>query len=164
MNPRLDESMRLVEETADNIRNVMAELRPSILDDYGLTAALRWYAEGFSVRTGVACIVDPGDLASRLPTTVETALFRIAQEALTNVAKHADASQVTLALEERDGLFRLIITDDGKGFDFTALSKSKMRQGWGLITMRERAQALGRQVHLEAEPGKGTRVVVEVRR
>jgi two-component system sensor histidine kinase UhpB len=157
---RLDDSTDLLEEATNRIRDVMAELRPQVLDDYGLTAALRWYGKRFEDRTGIVAIIRGDEVSIRLEEAVESALFRIAQEALTNVAKHAEASQVALQLEETDGRLRLIIADDGKGFDASYLERSNEESGWGLLTIQERAQALGGQVHIESESGKGTRVTV----
>ena len=160
---RMDDSMILVEETTKRIRDVMAELRPEVLYDYGLIAALRWHCNGFEKRTGISTILQGNNLSLRMPEYVESGIFRIAQEALTNVAKHAEAKQVILAAAYMDGLFRLTVSDDGKGFDYTALHKSMKQQGWGFLIMQERAQALGGQIHVESEPGKGTRIIVEVK-
>jgi signal transduction histidine kinase len=159
---RLDDSMSLVEETTKCIRDVMAELRPEVLYDYGLIAALRWHCNEFEKRTGISTILQGKNLTLRMPEYVESGIFRIAQEALTNVAKHAEVKQVTLAFADTDGMFRLTITDDGKGFDYTAMSKSIKQQGWGLLIMQERAQAFGGQIYVESEPGKGTSIIVEV--
>ncbi len=159
---RMDDSMNLVEETTARIRDVMAELRPEVLDDYGLIPALKWYVERFAERTGLAAVVQGGELPVRMPEAVESALFRITQEALTNVAKHAEARKVTLSFEEAEGLFSLTISDDGKGFDMTALKNSGTLKGWGVLTMQERAQALDGQVRVDTAPGKGTRVVIEL--
>jgi PAS domain S-box-containing protein len=161
---RLDDSLRLVEETTERIRDVMAELRPEVLDDYGLMAALRWYGERFSGRTGVSVVVRGEDFTQRLPASVETALFRIVQEALTNVAKHAQANEVAVTIEEAGRLVRLTIADDGIGFDRAALQRERGRPRWGLMIMQERAEAAGGGLHVESEPGKGTRIVIEVRR
>ena len=92
---RLEDSLKLVEETIESIRDVMAELRPAVLDDYGLTPVLRWYVEQFVKRMGVATTVIEQGAARRLPAAAEEALFRIAQEALANVAKYARAGKVT---------------------------------------------------------------------
>lgn len=159
---RLDDSTHLLEDATQRIRDVMAELRPQVLDDYGLTAALRWYGERFENRTGVLTIIRGDEISIRLAEAVESALFRITQEALTNVAKHAEAGQVALQLEETDGRLRLIIADDGKGFDAGSLQRSNEEPRWGLLTMQERAQALGGHVDVESEPGKGTRVTIEI--
>jgi PAS domain S-box-containing protein len=162
--PRLEDSMNLVDETTEHIRDVMAELRPSVLDDYGLVAALRWYGKRFSERTGVSVHLHEDETLSRLPETVESAFFRIAQEALTNVSKHADATQVALSFEEIDGMLRLVIADNGKGFDPMAVSKFGDRKGWGILNMQERAQTLGGQVQVESEPGRGTKILTEMRK
>lgn len=164
MADRLSDSAELVEETTERIRDVMADLRPEVLDDYGLVAALRWYGERFSERTGMATIVHGNEPSPRMSEAVESALFRIAQEALTNVAKHAGGRQVSVNFEENDGIFRLTIADDGKGFASIGLSSSEKQKGWGFLTMQERAQAVGGKVQVESEPGKGTRIIVEVER
>jgi signal transduction histidine kinase len=161
---RLDDSVELVEETTKTIRNVMSELRPSVLDDYGLTAALRWYGKRFSDRTGISIKLNMDEMSFRLAETVESALFRITQEALTNVAKHANASELVLTFEESDGQFRLIIADNGKGFDYAAFSKAEVRTGWGILNMQERIQALGGKLQIDSEPGKGTNVSIEIRK
>ena len=159
---RLDDSLRLVEETVEHIRDVMAELRPPVLDDYGLGAALRWYSGRFETLTGVTTLVEGEELSPRLPQEVEMPLFRIAQEAMMNVARHVRASQVTIRLEAAAGRVRLTVADNGAGFD-PALKPGQVEPpGWGLITMRERAAAAGGQLRVESAPGKGTRVVVEL--
>ena len=161
---RLEDSIELVEETTKTIRDVMAELRPSVLDDYGLIAALRWYGKRFSDRTGISLKLKMDEMSFRLAEKVESALFRITQEALTNVAKHANASELVLSFEESDGLFRLIIADNGKGFDYSAVSKAEVRTGWGILNMKERTQVLGGQLQIDSEPGKGTSVIIEIRK
>jgi two-component system sensor histidine kinase UhpB len=135
-----------------------------VLDDYGLMVALRWYTERFSERTGVATILQERQLSPRLPLVVETELFRIVQEVLTNVAKHADASQAIITLERVDGMVQLVISDDGVGFDSAVLRQLKEQPGWGLITIEERARALGGDLSVESLPGKGTKVIVKVPR
>ncbi len=100
----------------------------------------------------------------RLDGRVESALFRIAQEALTNIAKHAQASQVTVTVETDDQTLRLIVADDGNGFDPEHLAEPGRGRGWGLLTMSERAEAVGGHCLIESYPGLGTRVVVDVAR
>ena len=99
---RLDDSLRLLEETTRQVRTVMAELRPPMLDDYGLLPALRWQLEQFSARTGIASRLDGDQSAPRLARSVELTQFRICQEALNNVAKHAGASEVTVVLRNSE--------------------------------------------------------------
>ena len=160
---RLNDSLKLVEETIESIRNVMAELRPAVLDDYGLTPVLRWYAEQFVKRTGVVTTVIEQGPTRRLPPAVEEALFRIAQEALTNVAKYARAGKVTVTLDTTSDVSRLTIADDGCGFDPSAWKQPAKDHGWGLMIMRERAAAVGAELSVESAPGRGTRVIVTSR-
>jgi two-component system sensor histidine kinase UhpB len=160
---RLVDCMKMVEETTDLVRDVMAKLRPPVLDDHGLTAALHWLAEQFFERTGVKVTVDAEELSARLPSNVETALFRIVQEALTNVAKHADATQVTVTLLSKGRDLRTTIMDNGTGFDSeSALSAGQQRLG--LIGMRERASGVGGKLVITSKPGEGTCISVDVRR
>jgi Rrf2 family protein len=161
---RLEDSISLVEQTTEQIRDVMAELRPPVLDDYGLLAALHWYAEQFSARTELRVTVEGEEPTERLDPVVENALFRIAQEALNNVAKHAHASAVTVSLEIEDELLRLVVRDDGVGFDSLQLAERAVEKGWGLFTMSERAEAVGGHCSVESFPGRGTQVTVEVKR
>jgi signal transduction histidine kinase len=161
---RLDDSMSLVQQTAERVRDVMADLRPPALDDYGLVAALRWYGEQFARRTGIAIAVEGEEPIPRLVPRVENALFRIAQEALTNVAKHAHATHAKVAVEVGDGGLRLIVADDGIGFDSVHLAEPDAGRGWGLLTMSERAEAVGGHCSIESSPGQGAQVVVEVAR
>ena len=159
----LEDSLRLVVRTVEDIRNVMAELRPPLLDEYGLPAALRWYGKQFSERTGLNTVVEGGETMSRLQPEIEIALFRITQEALTNVAKHGRASRVTVTLEEVDERTILTIADNGAGFDPKASQPAGAGTKWGLILIRERAEVVGGQVRIDSGPGKGTRIVVEVK-
>lgn len=160
---RIEDSVQLVEETAMQVRNVMADLHPTVLEDYGLTAALRWYAERFKMRTGIPIRVEDAEESERRPSSrLEAALFRVAQEALTNVARHAAATQVSIHLERRKETFRMIIEDDGRGFDPAALWETGDRSGWGLLTMRERIEAFDGHFGLKSAPGRGTKIIVEI--
>jgi len=158
---RVDSSLSLVEETNEQIRRIMSEIRPSVLDDYGLLAALRWYAGTFSSRTGIEVTVR-GDLQDQrdLPTPVENALFRIAQEALNNTAKHAQATRVIVNLSEQGAGIRLTISDDGIGFDSPQAHNAG--NNWGMLTMRERAESVGARFVIHSVPDQGTRVTVDV--
>jgi signal transduction histidine kinase len=160
---RLDDSLRLLEETTDCVRRVMAELRPPMLDDYGLVPTLRWCGEQLASRTEVDVSVQGHEPDPRLPSTIEDALVRITQEALTNVAKHASASQVTVLLAQQGNAIWLTISDNGAGFDPASINDSDYPH-WGLLTMSERAEAVGGRCHIESQPGEGTQVVVEVTR
>ncbi|MGQ9554939.1 MAG: GAF domain-containing sensor histidine kinase [Anaerolineae bacterium] len=161
---RLDDSLALLGQTADTIRGVMAELRPPILDDYGLVAALQWYGDRFSSRTGIGFSLQGTEPTPRLAPAVETALFRITQEALNNVTKHSHASQVSIILAGGENRVHLTIADDGSGFEPGVVSVRSESGGWGLLSMRERAAAVGGVFSVEAAPGRGTRVVIEVPR
>lgn len=159
---RLQRAQQLTGETIARIRDVMGELRPPALDDFGLLAALRTHAQPFAARLGIPVHVNGDEIEPRLAITTETALFRITQEALTNIAKHARARQVAITLDSNPDRVTLVIADDGDGFD--AGQGNPRPESWGLLTMRERAQAIGADLRIESSPGKGTRVIVEVSR
>lgn len=159
---RLDDMQKLLEATTAQVRNVMADLRPPALDDYGLFAALRVYAESLSARINTPVSVGGGELAPRPAPAVETALFRIAQEALTNAAKHARAKRVVVTLAASAERVTLTIADDGVGFDVAIANPGQA--SWGLALMRERAEAVGAALRLESAPGRGTRVSAELAR
>jgi signal transduction histidine kinase len=159
---RLNDAAALLEATSGAIENVMSELRPPMLDDYGLLPALQWYANEFSSRTGIQVSVDGDEQMERLSQASEIALFRIVQEALNNVAKHAHASHVRIALARSDTRLVMTLVDDGAGLEAAAGPGSKRRPGLGMVTMRERTQAVGGQFEIGAAPGRGTQVVVRV--
>jgi PAS domain S-box-containing protein len=159
---RLQDTQTLLEGTAVQIRNIMAELHPPALDDYGLLAALRTYAESFGARVGVPITVHGEDLAPRLSLATETALFRISQEALTNAVKHARARNIEVALGAAPERVTLTIDDDGVGFDAGYTMPAGNR--WGFATMRERADAVGATLRIESAPGRGVHVIVEIPR
>jgi two-component system sensor histidine kinase UhpB len=130
-------------------------LRPTILDDFGLDAGLRWLAEGFAARTGIEVVVEPGQ-SGRLAEETETHLFRIAQEALTNVARHAAATRVVIRMDQQGERILLAIEDNGHG-----LPAEPHGGGMGLIGMRARARSAGGDVSIRSRPGHG--VLIEVR-
>jgi signal transduction histidine kinase len=149
-------------ETLTMARDLMAGLRPPALDDFGLVAALRAYAESQSARLGIAIEVEGEDLAPRPGSLVEGALFRIALEAVINAARHAAPHFVTVTVGERAGRVLLCVEDDGVGFD---PAEQGSRPGhWGLQNMRERAQAIGATLEIATAPQAGTRVRVEAPR
>jgi signal transduction histidine kinase len=125
---------------------------------------LRWYGDRLAARVGFTIAVWGEEPESRLAAPVENTLFRIAQEALMNVAKHAQASQVTVTVEADNGTVRLVIADDGIGFEPGSSAKRFGQQGWGVLTMTERAEGVGGHCRIESQPGQGTRVIVEVAR
>jgi len=158
----LNDSLTLVEQTGERIRDVLAELRPPMLDVCGLVDALEWYAQRFAARFGLTLTFQSKPPLARLAPLVENALFRIVQEALNNIAKHAQATAVTLTLAEDDLIVRLMITDNGIGFASPCENGIPKRQGWGLRIMRERATMIGGRGWVESAPGQGTRVIIEV--
>jgi signal transduction histidine kinase len=159
---RLKDAADQVVQTAGSIREITSELRPLVLDDYGLVSALEALAEQSSRRIGARVQVFGSKPESRPGSQVETALFRIAQEALANVAKHAHASEVIIELEaEADGL-RMAIMDDGVGFDTSAVAMEGGPRRMGLLSMRERALAAGGTCHVVSRPGEGTQVIVRI--
>jgi len=159
---RLRDSLALVDGTLQSIENVMADLRPPLLEEYGVGAALGWHAEEFSRRTGIAIEFD--DLAReknrQLRRDAAVALFRISQEALNNVAKHANARTVYLRLEAEAGHMVLNIRDDGAGFDAPAAEARASRLG--MTTMKERIVAAGGSLKVDSTPGKGTTLTARV--
>ena len=159
---RLEDAAKLLEQTAATIENVMSELRPPMLDDYGLLPALQWYANDFVRRTGIEASVSGEDGEVRLGQAAEIALFRIVQEALNNVAKHAHASRVRITLARSGDEFVMTIADDGVGYGASGGSAVRRRSGLGMVTMRERTQALGGTFEIGPAPGGGTQVVVRV--
>jgi signal transduction histidine kinase len=161
---RLEDASDLVRETTQRIRNVMEDLQPPALDEFGLAAALRWYAAKFTARTNVLVEVTSPEPAPRRPSQVEIALFHIAQEALTNVARHAQATRVIIQLDLDAEKTRMIIRDNGLGFERQPLSTpTNAAPHWGLRIMAERAEAIGGSCLIESLPSQGTKVLVEVK-
>ena len=157
---RLSDSETLLKETVQQVRDVMADLRPPELDELGLLAALDQHVCLVANRANLVYEVSGSDPIPRLSPIVEIALFRIAQEALNNVIKHAQASRIALALRPANGRVILTVMDDGAGFD--ASTRRAGTAGLGMITMRERAEAIGARLSVESSRGKGTRVTIDV--
>jgi PAS domain S-box-containing protein len=161
---KFDDAQALLEDTTRQIRDIMAELHPPELEDYGLAVALETYAERAASRGDLELIADLPDLAPPpLPSDVRVAIFRAAQEAISNVLKHAHATRLEVSLEGQDGRIRLRVEDDGQGFEPDATSQ-KEAQTWGLKIMRERIESIGGNVHIESRPGEGTKVTFDIRR
>jgi signal transduction histidine kinase len=161
---RLEDSLHLVEETTVRTRDIMVELYPPVLNDYGLLATLRWFGEETTARTGLEVITAGEEPIPRLPREMEIALFRIVQEAVNNILKHASAKRVKIELESTPVLVRLTVSDDGVGFDPVSIVADRVRQSWGLLIMHGRADALGGRLRLNSCRGRGTDVIVEVGR
>jgi signal transduction histidine kinase len=152
---------RTVEQTVEAIRGVMSDLRPPALDEYGLLPALRTYAGEFQSQTSLRTVVDSAGTLHRLPARMEMTLFRIVQEALTNAAKHSDATLVRVLIQQTERLVRLSVEDDGRGFSEPLGARKSRRGGWGLPAIRERAEACGGVMRIEHQ-ARGTRLIVEV--
>jgi len=158
----LEELVGLVRRTVGEARRVIADLRPTTLDDFGLATAVRMQLDGLRAEGHEVSYEEAlGD--ERLPAVVETALFRIAQEALANARKHARADRVCVALERRDGAVRLEVRDWGRGFDPARTGNGGgPGERVGLSSMRERVSLLGGALEIHSTPGEGTSVVAEV--
>lgn len=157
---RMEDCLALVKNAIENTRDLSQLLRPSILDDFGLNAGLRWLADVFSQRNGIEVNCE-SSLEDRLDDETETQLFRIAQEALTNVARHANATAVQMKLSSLDGHVALRISDNGRGISNGA-QNSGQREGLGLVGMRARARAVGGTLRIESALGKGVTITVRM--
>lgn len=155
---RLARLRGIAEDTLRELRKMIYDLRPTILDDLGLAAAIRWYVKEAVEPQGLRVDMHLAGLDLRMPHHIETAVFRIVQEAFTNILKHADAHQATVDVSLADGRVQLIITDDGRGFDVNSIPQGQERRGMGLMGMRERAELLGGTWKVESQPKEGTRV------
>ena len=153
------ELRELVVSTLQDVRRLAVELRPSVLDDFGLVAALERLVESFSDQTGILVDFETSLADERLPEDVEIALYRIVQESLTNVVKHARARHVSILLARRDGLIKAVVEDDGQGFD----PAEQTPEAFGLVGMRERLALLGGRLEVESGSEGGTTVAAEVR-
>lgn len=165
--PALIDQLEAVRSFATNalgeLRQVISDLRPPQLDDLGLVAALRWYVQSFRARNPTVAIdIKVSGEQMRLPPNYETVIFRVMQEALSNVAKHAAASSVLVALDFTPTQVALTVKDDGRGFDPTLVLASDGKGGWGLMGIRERALLLGGQYTIQSEPDKGTVIQLRV--
>jgi signal transduction histidine kinase len=152
------ELRELVVMALQDVRRLAVELRPKVLDDFGLVPALERLAESFGEQTGVHVEFHSALGEARLPGEVETALYRVVQESLTNIVKHAHARNVSISLARRDSAVAAVIEDDGGGFDPATAREG----GIGLIGMRERLALLDGRLEIESREGAGTTLVAEV--
>jgi PAS domain S-box-containing protein len=157
---RLAESIQLINDGVKTVRNICSGLRPGVLDDLGLAAAIEWQSNEFALRNGVECKVSVPPIDLHLDGDRATATFRIFQECLTNVTRHAQAKSVRVALCQEEESILLVVEDDGVGFKETG--QSNKLGSLGLLGMKERAQFCGGEVHISSSPGKGTTVTVRV--
>jgi two-component system CheB/CheR fusion protein len=162
-NERLQQLLRLANQLGQTAHRLAWELRPSALDDLGLQVTLRNYLEEWTRQFERAVDFHSSGLRDRLPAQIESGLYRIIQEALTNVAKHAQAGHVSVILERRQGRVLAIIEDDGRGFDpAEVLGGANMARRMGLVGMRERARMIGGELEIESSPDEGTTIYVRV--
>jgi signal transduction histidine kinase len=152
-------TIQLVDKTIHTMREIIRELRPEILDHLGLSAAIEWQLQEFQTRTGIACQFDTTLDEVNLDLDRSTAVFRIFQETLTNIARHANATRLATALHQDAGAIVLQVQDNGKGFAPDDLAN---KQTFGVLGMRERAHVFGGDVTLDSTPGQGTTVTVKI--
>jgi signal transduction histidine kinase len=156
---KLKSLAEMLDGTVKTVRRISSELRPSLLDDLGLIAAIDWHLKEFEKRSGVITEFEEPENDFNIPDSVKTGLFRIFQESLTNVARHASSSKVKVSLQKKNGSFILSIADDGKGFE---KQMTKNKKTLGILGMKERTAMMGGSYEINSEPGKGTLVVVSV--
>ncbi len=159
--PHLDEVKAVAVRTLEDVHRIILDLRPSVLDDLGLLSAIQWYADRALATRGISVRCEFGELR-RLPPEMETALFRMCQEAMSNVARHAQASAVLVQVGVDGEDVVIEVEDDGKGFEAQAAARREGRRPWGLMGIRERAEILGGTAVIDSAPGKGTRVEVRI--
>lgn len=156
---RLAGMREIVEHTIDVVRHVASNLRPSALD-LGLLPAIEWLADDFSARWEIPCEFDAGEGGEFvLDDTMSTAVFRVIQESLTNIARHAGAQRVSIRLRHDPGHLEVTVGDDGQGFDLEAVTRKKT---FGLFGMRERVLAVGGRLDIDTRPGAGTRILISL--
>ena len=159
--PRLEEAKALAVRTIEEVHRMILDLRPSVLDDLGLLSAIRWYAERHLAPRGISVRCEFEAQDRRLPAAFETAVFRVCQEAMSNIARHAQAESVLIQVSESGDVLHIEIEDDGKGFDPENVSRAH-RRPFGLMGIRERVDILGGKVRIDSAPGKGTRLHIDV--
>ncbi|HKS82643.1 MAG TPA: sensor histidine kinase [Candidatus Acidoferrales bacterium] len=158
---RISRLEKMLEEVQNQLRRYSHELRPTILDELGWIPAIRFLAEGVQRRYGLPVEITATS-NGRLPRTVETALYRVVQEALTNITKHARASRASIRVRREGRWVKCIIHDDGLGFDTAVLRSDRNRTGLGLLGMRERLNAIGGSLQIDSAPGKGAHLEIRV--
>ena len=156
----LQELRDLTGQALEEVRRVALDLRPTILDDLGLGAALEWRVDEFSRANDVQTTVQIGGLGRRLPRDIELVFYRVGQESLSNIARHAKAHQVSVSLNRADDVITLEITDDGRGFNL-ANGFTNTPRGLGLLGMRERMAMINGYLIVESQPGQGTRIFAQ---
>jgi signal transduction histidine kinase len=156
---RAKSMLALIDSTVQMVRRIATDLRPGLLDNLGLVAAIEWQAGEFQARNGITCRVNTNLRDATIASDAATAVFRIFQETLTNVARHAQATVVSVDLGEQEGRIILQVADNGRGIDLAEITQSK---SIGLLGMRERAAILGGELAISGAPGQGTTVVLSL--
>ena len=156
---KIESAMQLVDRMIFAVRRIASELRPRTLDDLGLTSALEWQAQEFQRRTGIHCVLELPSEQLALDTEQSTAIFRIFQESLTNVARHAHATEVQARLEMDTERLVFEVRDNGKGFDS---KQANIRKSLGVVGMQERALVLDGELDINGVPGSGTTVTLRI--
>lgn len=156
---KMKDLLAMLDQTVRTVRRISSELRPSLLDDLGLIAAMEWQLQEFKKRSDIKTSFTAPENEIKLPDMVKTGLFRIFQESLTNVVRHSNAKKMVISLEYKNNDFILSIADDGKGFDKDKIADKRTL---GILGMKERTSMIGGKYEITSEPGKGTVVVVTV--
>jgi two-component system sensor histidine kinase UhpB len=160
---RLKDGIGLVERILTQVRNLSLDLRPAMLDELGLIPAVRWYLDRQSQRAGLVAYLDANCEISRLPPDLETTCFRLVQEAVTNIIRHAEAKTAWVTLRQKASELYMEIRDDGKGFDVAAARRRATHgASLGLLGMQERVQLVGGKLSMHSAPGQGTEVRVRI--
>jgi PAS domain S-box-containing protein len=161
---KIAQTQRLVEKSVDTVHQFAAQLRPAALDDLGLIPALQSHVKDFARRTGLSVRFTPftHDRTELLDGDERTVLYRVVQEALTNVARHAHASRVTVSIRKLRSVVRVVVHDDGKSFDPRKVSSNRRSKALGLLGMRERVEMVGGCFTVESSPGKGTTIRADI--
>ncbi|MBM3133415.1 MAG: sensor histidine kinase, partial [Chloroflexi bacterium] len=160
---RLKEVQLSLNGMFDDIHRIIYELRPTMLDDLGLVAAVRWHVEECLKRAGVRASFESKGRKRKLAPQLETALFRIIQEATTNIVRHAGAQNVKVRIEFKPSSVEAVIEDDGEGFDIRKVTSPRARKhGLGLLSMRERAEILNGTIAMWSKRGYGTQTTIEI--
>lgn len=162
LNRKITRTQRLVEKSVDIVHRFARELRPAVLDDLGLIPALHSFLKGFTKETGIRAHLTAFAEVETLSSAKRTALYRVAQEALSNVARHAHASQVEMGIHKREHAVCMTIHDDGKSFQVDRVLCGRRYKRLGLLGMRERVEMVGGQFRVESSPGQGTTVHAEI--
>jgi two-component system sensor histidine kinase UhpB len=161
----IDDMREIVTKTIDSVHTVIKDLRPTLLDDLGIDAAIMWLVNKHLTKRGIKCHVEArSPIRKRLPSSVEVALFRILQEAIINITRHANAQNVYVALQAAESALLISIEDDGDGFDIHDVMRlpSENGRGLGIMGMKERASLVEARLDIFSLPGKGTRLCVEI--